>query len=132
MEYIIGSILALAVAALAAAVGFDRDRAFFPTILMVIASYYILFAAMGASMRALAAEAVVAAAFSAFAIIGYKRSVWWVAAAITGHGVFDLLHHRLIENPGVPPWWPGFCLAFDVIFGAFIAIRLLKPSPNRL
>ena len=34
---------------------------------------------------------------------------------------FDLLHHWFIENPGVPHWWPGFCLAFNVIVGVRLA-----------
>ena len=55
MEYLIGLILALAVAGLAAITGLDRERAFYPTVLIVIASYYVLFAAMGASA---AAEAI--------------------------------------------------------------------------
>ena len=39
MEYLIGVTLTLAVAAFAAVVGFDRERAFYPTVLIVIASY---------------------------------------------------------------------------------------------
>jgi len=49
MEYLIGVILTLAVAAFAAVIGFDRERAFYSTVLIGIASYYALFAAMGAS-----------------------------------------------------------------------------------
>jgi hypothetical protein len=45
-----------------------------------------------------------------------------------GHGVFDSVHHWFIENPGVPHWWPGFCLAFDVILGAWLAPRLMTDS----
>ena len=44
MEYLIGVILTLAVAAFATVVGFDRERAFYATVLIVIASYYALFA----------------------------------------------------------------------------------------
>jgi hypothetical protein len=36
MEYLIGVILTLAVAAFAFVVGFDRERAFYPTVLIVI------------------------------------------------------------------------------------------------
>ena len=46
-----------------------------------------------------------------------------MAGAIAGHGVFDFFHHSLVENPGVPRWWPGFCLAFDVGLGAYLAVR---------
>ena len=128
MEYAIGSIVALAVGVLALVVGFYRDRAFYPTVLMVIASYYILFAAMGASSRIIAAEITVASVFSLLAIVGFKKNLWLVAAATAGHGLFDLVHAWLIDNPGVPPWWPGFCLSFDVVFGAFIAYTLAKRS----
>jgi hypothetical protein len=51
MEYLIGLILALTVVGLAAVVGFDRERVFYPTLLIVIASYYALFAVMGASRQ---------------------------------------------------------------------------------
>jgi hypothetical protein len=92
----------------------------------VVASYYVLFAVMGASGRTLVIEIVVASGFLLLAIIGYKKSLWLVAIALAGHGVFDIVHHLAIENPGVPHWWPGFCSAFDVILGGFLAARLLR------
>ena len=48
MEYLIGIGLAVVVCALAMLAGFDRDRVFYPTLVIVVATYYILFAAMGA------------------------------------------------------------------------------------
>ena len=126
MEYLIGVILTLAVAAFAAVIGFDRDRAFYPTVLIVIASYYALFAAMGASTRTLIIESIVAGVFVLFAVFGFKTNYWLLVAALIGHGVFDFFHHFLIDNPGVPRWWPGFCLASDVVFGAWLPVRLMK------
>lgn len=123
MEYLIGLLLALAVACFAGITGFERDRAFYPTVLIIVAHYYVLFAVIGASGRTLAIEIAVASAFLLIAIVGFKRNLWLVAAAIAGHGVFDFFHHSLIENPGVPRWWPGFCLAFDVGFGGYVAVR---------
>ena len=63
MEYAIGLILAASVAGLATVIGFDRERAFYPTVLIVIASYYVLFAVMAASRRTLIVEIVVASGF---------------------------------------------------------------------
>jgi hypothetical protein len=131
MEYLIGVILSLAVAGFAAVIGFDRERAFYPTVLIVIASYYVLFAAMGASSHTLTIESVVAGVFLLLAVLGYKRNFWIVVAALIGHGVFDFVHHFFIDNPGVPHWWPGFCLAFDVLFGAFLTVRLIR-HPERV
>jgi hypothetical protein len=126
MEYLIGLILAAAVAGLATVVGFDRERAFYPTVLIVIASYYILYAAMAASSRTLLAEIAVASGFLLVAVLGFKRDIWLVVAALVGHGIFDFVHHLFIDNPGVPHWWPGFCLAFDALLGAFLALHLIR------
>ncbi len=130
MEYLIGGLLALAVAGLATVIGLDRGHAFYPTVLIVIATYYVLFAVMGASGRILGMEIAVATGFSFLAIVGFKKNRLLVAAALAGHGVFDFVHHLVIENPGVPHWWPGFCLTFDGIVGAWLALRLMTRSVN--
>ena len=95
MEYLIGLTLSLAVAGFAVFVGFDRDRAFYPTVSIIIASYYVLFAAMAASGRSLVLEICVACAFLLLAVAGYKKNFWLVALAIAGHGIFDLAHPYL-------------------------------------
>ena len=126
MEYVIGVVLALAVTGGATAIGFDRDRVFYPAILIVVACYYVLFAAMDGSVPVVVRESLSAGAFVLAAVIGFKTRLWLVAAAIAGHGIFDFFHHLLIENPGVPQWWPGFCMAFDVVAGLYLAILLMK------
>jgi hypothetical protein len=124
MEYAIGIVLALVVTGGATVVGFDRDRAFYPTVLIVIASYYVLFAAMAASGVVVVLESLAGAVFLLAAVIGFKTRLWLVAAAMAGHGIFDFVHHLIIENPGVPEWWPGFCSAFDVTAGIYLAVLL--------
>jgi hypothetical protein len=131
MEYLIGVMLSLAVAGLATVVGFDRERAFYPTVMIVIASYYVLFAAMGASGRTLIIEIIVASGFLLVAVLGFKTNLWLLVAALVGHGVFDFVHHLFIDNPNVPHWWPGFCLAFDALLGVFLAVRLMR-HPERV
>jgi len=131
MEYLIGFILSLAVAGFAAMVGFDRERAFYPTVLIVIASYYVLFAAMGGSRHTLTLEIIVAGGFLLLAVIGFKTNFWLIVAALIGHGVFDFVHRFFIDNPGVPHWWSGFCLAFDGFLGVFLAVRLIRQPDVR-
>jgi hypothetical protein len=125
MAYLIGVLLALGVSVLATCVGFERDRAFYPTVLIVVASYYGLFAVMGASLQVVSMELVGVAAFLVAAIVGFRVSLWWVAGALVAHGVFDLFHARLIADPGVPSWWPMFCLTYDTVAGAYLAWRLV-------
>ena len=114
MPYVIGIVVSLAVAVFARSVGFDRDRAFYPTVVIVVASYYLLFAAMSGSMRTVLVEMIPTAAFIMAAVAGFKWSPWIVVGALAGHGVFDAFHGHVIENSGVPVWWPAWCLAYDV------------------
>jgi hypothetical protein len=118
--------LALAVGGLATAVGLDRDRAFYPTVLIVIASYYALFAVEGEATHALVVEAVVATAFLAVAIAGFRYSLWLVVAALAAHGILDMVHGQVIANPGVPTWWPAFCLTYDGVAAAYLAFLLSR------
>jgi hypothetical protein len=81
---------------------------------------------MAASRRTLLAEIVVAGIFLLIAVFGFRGNLWLLAVGLMGHGAFDFVHHFFIDNPGVPRWWPGFCLAFDVAFGVLLAWRLIR------
>jgi hypothetical protein len=124
MAYLVGIVLALSTVGLARLVGFDRDRVFYPTVLVIIASYYVLFAVMGGSTKALVIESIVMTAFVAVAGAGFKFNIWLVVAALAAHGIFDLVHGYLITNPGVPAWWSPFCLAYDIVVAAVVAIMI--------
>jgi uncharacterized membrane protein YGL010W len=114
LPFVIGIVLSAGVALFARKVGLDRDRAFYPTVMIVIALYYVLFAVMSGSVQTVVIESVVMALFAAAAVAGFKSSAWIVVVALAGHGVFDAVHGRIIENAGVPAWWPAWCLAYDV------------------
>jgi hypothetical protein len=99
----------------------DRDRAFYPTVMIVIASYYVLFAVMGGSMQTVLIESLVMALFVAAAVAGFKSSAWIVVVALAGHGLFDAVHGYVIRNAGMPAWWPAWCFAYDVGAAACLA-----------
>lgn len=124
MALFIGIALALAVFLFARLSGFDRDRAFYPTVTLIVAHYYVLFAVMGG--QGLVPEILVMALFAAAAVAEFKTSLWLVAAALAGHGVFDLLHSHLIANPGVPVWWPMFCMGYDIMAAACLGWLLIR------
>jgi hypothetical protein len=121
MALLVGVLLASAVGLFARVVGLDRDRAFYPTVTIVIGSLYSLFAVMGASTGTLVLESLAGAAFVAAAVWGFRSSLWVVVAALAAHGAFDFVHGGVIPNPGVPGWWPEFCLAYDVTAAAGLA-----------
>jgi hypothetical protein len=65
-------------------VGLDRDRAFYPTVMIVIAAYYVLFAAMSGSVQTVVIESAVMTLFAAAAVAGFKSSAWIVVVALAG------------------------------------------------
>ncbi|MEO8543447.1 MAG: hypothetical protein ABJA49_07430 [Betaproteobacteria bacterium] len=130
MEYLIGITLALALIAFAGITGLADERAFYPTVAIVVASYYVLFAAMGSDYHALLPESVAGFAFLLLAVLGFKTRLEYVVVALVGHGIFDLLHPHIIANAGVPRWWPGFCMAFDVVLGGLVLLRLRRLLPH--
>ena len=131
MPYIIGIVLALVSVVQARLAGLDRDRAFYPTILIVVATYYVLFAVIGGSFGALVVESIVMIAFAIVAVLGFRFNLWLVVFALAAHGVFDFVHGNVVVNPGVPIWWPEFCMAYDVIAAAFLAWLLYQRKLNK-
>lgn len=117
---LVGVLSAVSIAALARSTRFDQDRSFYPAVLIVIATYYILFAVMGGSCQALAWELAAAFAFSTVVIMGALHLPLLVGVGIVAHGLFDFIHHTMIEDAGVPDWWPGFCGSLDVVLGVWV------------
>ena len=118
---VIGVVAALLVGLLGRISGMDRDRVFYPVAMIVIASYYVLFALLGHSTQALVIDAAIGAIFVVMAVAGFRRSLWLVVVALAAHGVMDAFHTRVIDNPGLPPWWPAWCAAYDLVAAAFLA-----------
>ncbi|MFZ5843880.1 MAG: hypothetical protein ACOY3E_13400 [Pseudomonadota bacterium] len=134
MELLIGAALALAVGIFATMSGFDKDRAFYPTVTIVVASYYVLYAVMAQPHAELLLELAAAAVFIIFAVAGFRQSLWFAVIALVAHGVFDIVRApamvNIIDNPGVPSWWPPFCLSYDVVAAIYLA-WLLKTGRVR-
>ena len=125
MEFIVGITLALLFCAAAAGLGMDRERVFYPAVVMAVASYDLAFAVGDGRGAVMGSEVAIAAVFIAGAVLGFKRSPWIAVVALGGHGVMDAFHHHLVHNTGVPQAWPGFCMSFDVIAAAFVAVLML-------
>ena len=126
MAYYIGIFLALAAFLFARFTGLDRDRAFYPTVMIVIALIYGLFAVLGGDMTTLGWESVGIVGFILTAVLGFKFNLWLVAAALFAHGVFDSFHGHVIANSGVPVWWPSFCMTYDLTAAGGLAWLLRK------
>jgi hypothetical protein len=124
MEYLVGVTLALAFCAAAAALGMDRERVFYPAVVMCVASYYLAFAVVDGGAAVMLSESLIAAVFILGAVLGFKRNPWIAVVALGGHGVMDTFHHLLVHNSGVPRPWPGFCASFDVAAAVVVALLM--------
>lgn len=118
MPFLIGTVLALAVVAFARQAGFDRERAFYPTVVIVVASYYVLFAVLSGSPHTILAESAVMVVFASVAVAGFRSRPWVAIVALAGHGLFDATHGHVLHNAGMPAWWPAFCGSFDLVAAA--------------
>ena len=126
MAMLIGIATALAVGLFGSVTGFDRERVFYPTSLVVIASYYILFAVMSGSYASLGPELVIFACFAALAAWGFRRDLCLVIVGLVAHGVMDFFHGGLVANPGVPTWWPAWCAAYDITAPVYLAVLVWR------
>ncbi|HEX7930253.1 MAG TPA: hypothetical protein VF470_05030 [Sphingomicrobium sp.] len=129
MPLLIGIVLAVVVAVFARVVGFDRDRAFYPTVLIIVGALYVLFAVMAGGGPGLVPELIGFAIFAGLAVVGFRTSLWIVAAGLAAHGVFDFVRYNWFPGPGAPEWWPGFCGGYDV--AAAIALAAILVTANK-
>lgn len=132
LPYVVGSVLSIGVALFARLVGFDRDRAFYPAVLIVVASYYVLFAAMTGSVETVLLETMVMTVFVIAAVAGFKTTPWIIVASLAAHGLQDAVHGDVIANAGVPAWWPAWCLAYDVGAAGALAWLLMRAEPLKV
>ncbi|KIT17124.1 hypothetical protein [Jannaschia aquimarina] len=100
------------------ATGMDRDRATGPILLAAIALFYPVFAIEAGTGPEIALHIAIALAFLGVAVIGHARALPLVAAAMIGHGLFDISAHVASDGPA-PRWWGPFCLGVDVVLGGW-------------
>ena len=124
MPIAVGTILAICVALFAHVAGFDRGKVFYSTVLIVVGSYYVLFAVM-AGGSGLVTELAFFALFAMLAVAGFKTSLWLVVAGLALHGLFDFVRLGPLPGSGVPAFWPGFCASYDFVAAAGLAILML-------
>ena len=55
-----------------------------------------------------------------FAFVGVRQSAVVVGVLWLVHGLYDLVHGRLVTNPGVPGWYPIWCFVVDVVIGSYL------------
>ena len=61
--------------------------------------------------------------FAALAVLGLKRSPWFLAIGTALHGLaWDSWHYG--NSTYMPDWYIFACLAVDILLGAYVAVRI--------
>lgn len=101
--------------AVAKAIRMTRARSFFPTALVVISSFYLIFAFAEGTLSDFIINLLVAVVFTGLALLGHRLSLWFVVLGLLAHGLFDFAYDVQGGSPA-PDWWGAFCLAYDLVF----------------
>nr|WP_136252409.1 DUF6010 family protein [Ningiella ruwaisensis] len=120
----IGLVLSLLIIVFAKLTRFEQDLSFYPTLLIVIASYYVLFSVIAG--HSILLEAFIALAFFGIAILGAYKSLVIVGLGIVVHGAYDIIHAVYLNNSVSPSWWPAFCATVDIVLGSWVIYSCKK------
>ena len=130
LAMIVGVVIAAPVLALLAYIPRDRALDLLAVQLGAIAAVYAGSSLAGGAIPVLAVELVGVFAFAAVALFGRWGSPTILAAGYVGHGVWDAIHHLGAIPTFLPDWYAPFCLGYDGIFAAFVAVMFFRrPRP---
>ena len=100
------------------------------SVLVMAAALYVMFAVMARMPWTwLAVESAGVVLFGAFAVLGLRRSWWWLAAGWALHPVWDIALHYF--GPGdafAPDWYTVPCFSYDLAVAAYLAYRAWRPG----
>lgn len=131
-ELITGIVLAIAIVWTARLSGFEKDRSFYPVLLIVIAFYYVLFSFQSYQIYQVLFEAIIAFSFAALALWGHHKNLVIVGFALILHGIYDLFHGIIPLSTSAPEWWPLFCFGVDVVLGFFLIVLFFKQKKVKI
>ena len=120
-----GAALGCATLILARFVGMTRERSLFPSALIAIASFYVVFAIETGQANVIILNVFVTMLFILLAIFGFLKSLWFVVFGLITHGVFDATYAFSGMSPA-PDWWGVFCIVIDALWGLALAALIIQ------
>lgn len=98
--------------------------------LAVLPAIYILFALLAGDGAAMGWEFLFGLPFFIMAYFCAKRGFHYSGLAVLGlwiaHAAYDVYHSALVDNAGVPGWYPALCFAFDLVIVVYLFMAVTK------
>ena len=95
--------------------------------------FYMLFALTVGDFGAMALEFAYGLPFFILGGLCFTRGFKASGVVVVGlwglHAAYDVYHHMLVDNAGVPFWYPALCLGFDMMMVIYLA-RLVRRQSN--
>lgn len=118
---IIGVIAAVVSMVVLQLIPYEKRNDILAVLLAGIAGIYVGFALMDGHTVEIVIESIAAAAFILVALFGRWKSAYYIGAGFILHGVWDWLHHAVIDTK-VVNGYPDFCAIYDIIVGAYCLV----------
>ena len=109
--------------------GYEREKIFYAVGLIVAALIYVGFGMFAGSTRWLLVELGGVVLYTLFAVLGIKRSGWFLSLGWALHVLWDLALHDA-STEFVPRWYQLLCLGFDLWLAGYIGFREWKLARN--
>ncbi len=103
--------------------GFEREKSFYPLLLIFMALQYLLFSVIDSNKEVIIGEGLVITIILVLSVSGYKINQWWLVTGFAAHSLWDYFHNAIIHNQGVPSWWPEFCLGYNVLIALYLFLN---------
>lgn len=98
------------------------ERQMYPGLLALLPCFYAAFASASGHHHISRLELAFGAPWIAVGltclVLELRRTAQILGVMWVLHAVFDLTHHLLVDNPGLPSWYPLWCAVVDVGVGA--------------
>lgn len=98
----------------------DLVAEYFALLLSFAAAVYVGFAEIDLESDETRLQWAVALGFVGIALLGLWISPWLLVIGWVLHTAWDLLHHRSVLETRTADWYPGACLAYDLIVAGFL------------
>ena len=121
----IGAFVGIVIAVFMVLARISTERGTWATLLVAIAIFYPVFAVESGSLESFAVQIGAASFFIILAFLGARVSLWFVAAGLPLHGLFDWTADYMLADPS-PDWWGPFCVGVDFVAAAYLAIKLWR------